>query len=263
MPKTYSLFLTTKRPSWSSLGGLGVACLQYWRRPLPCPHHPIASCHWFPNMADTRPPEKDHQRRASSGSFSKAEVEHQSRGPSVDQAAGPEDPDQRQRHDASARMENPLGGFSREQVVRMADEFCAKHGFTDDEDLRVFRLGAAIAGNDFRWDTIDGLRDDEKEALWIEVDHKWRANPKKLYGVIVVCVSLFTSLIPYIHSTILIDSRHFVLLYKAWTRQVSTSLLFFTISHPLILGPCPKSHHVRPHSRLLTRNSCKRSSVLL
>lgn len=142
-------------------------------------------------MADVRPPEKDGQRRESSGSFSKAEVEHQSRGPSVDQpAVGAEDEGLRQRHDASARMENPLGGFSREEVTRLAEEFCAKHGFTDDEDLRVFRLGAAIAGNDFQWDTIDGLRDDEKVALRTEVDHKWRANPKKLYGVIVVCVSV-------------------------------------------------------------------------
>lgn len=146
-------------------------------------------------MADASPSEKDHHRRESSGSYSKAEVEHQSRGPSVDQTAGAAgDEDLRQRQDASARMENPLAGFSREQVTRLAEDFCAKHGFTDDEDLRVFKLGAAIAGNDFQWDTIDGLRDDEKVALRTEVDHKWRANPMKLYGVIVVCVSLHTAL---------------------------------------------------------------------
>lgn len=106
-------------------------------------------------------------------------------------------------------MENPLAGFSREQVTRLADEFCAKHGFTDDEDLRVFRLGAAIAGNDFQWDTIDGLRDDEKVALRTEVDHKWRANPKKLYGVIVVCVSMPITLLPMkvYHTTLLLTSR--------------------------------------------------------
>lgn len=144
-------------------------------------------------MADAQPSEKDHPRRESSGSYSKAEVDHQSRGPSVDQTAGPGDEDLRQRQDASARMENPLAGFSPEQVTRLAEEFCAKHGFTDEEDQRVFKLGAAIAGNDFQWDTIDGLRDDEKVALRTEVDHKWRANPKKLYGVIVVCVSLHTS----------------------------------------------------------------------
>lgn len=150
----------------------------------------------YPAMADNLPSEKDHHRRESSGSYSEAEVEHQSRGPSVDQSAGAGDEDLRQRQDASARMENPLAGFSREQVTRLAEDFCAKHGFTDDEDLRVFRLGAAIAGNDFQWDTIDGLRDDEKVALRTEVDHKWRANPKKLYGVIVVCVSLPNSLYP-------------------------------------------------------------------
>lgn len=148
-------------------------------------------------MANARQSEKNHHRRESSGSFSKAEVEHQSRGPSLDQPAGPErDEELRQRHDASARMENPLAGFSREQVTRLAEEFCAKHGFTDDEDLRVFRLGAAIAGNDFQWDTIDGLRDDEKVALRTEVDHKWRANPKTLYGVIVVCVCMPNLLFP-------------------------------------------------------------------
>lgn len=145
----------------------------------------------------------------SSGSLSKAEVEHQSRSPSVDQpAAGAgEDEALRQRHDASARMENPLAGFSRDEVTRLADEFCAKHGFTDDEDLRVFRLGAAIAGNDFQWDTVDGLRDDEKTALRTEVDHKWRANPKKLYGVIVVCVSTpipFFLFYSGVHSAILL-----------------------------------------------------------
>lgn len=189
-------------------------------------------------MADTRPPEKDHNRRESSGSLSKAEVEHQSRGPSVDQPAGPEDEGLRQRHDASARMENPLAGFSRDEVTRLAEEFCAKHGFTDDEDLRVFRLGAAIAGNDFQWDTIDGLRDDEKEALRTEVEHKWRANPKTLYGVIVVCVCRPTLLFPSeVHNAIpsfdiktrntafmLIYFRHFALLYKEWTRQLSTGL---------------------------------------
>lgn len=185
MPKTNSPFLSTKRPSWSSLGGLGFACS------VGLSANPKLRVALIPDMADTGQSEKDHQRRESSGSFSKAEVEHQSREPSVDQAAAPEAEDeaQRQRHDASARMENPLGGFSREEVTRLAEEFCAKHGFTDDEDLRVFRLGAAIAGNDFQWDTIDGLRDDEMVALRTEVDHKWRANPKKLYGVIVVCVS--------------------------------------------------------------------------
>lgn len=148
-------------------------------------------------MADTRPPEKGQQHpRGSSDSVSKAEVKHQSRGPSVDRPSAPADEDLRQRHDASAKMENPLAGLGREQVARLADEFCVQHGFTDDEDIRVFRLGAAIAGNNFQWDTIDGLRDDEKEALRMEVDHKWRANPKTLYGVIVVCVSLLDSANP-------------------------------------------------------------------
>ncbi|KAI3394298.1 hypothetical protein diail_2945 [Diaporthe ilicicola] len=136
-------------------------------------------------MADIQPPETGHHPRGSSESVSKAEVEHQSREPSVEKPSATGDGDLRQRHDASAKMENPLAGLGREQVMRLSEEFCAQHGFTDEEDIRVFRLGAAIAGNNFQWDTIDGLTDDEKEALRMEVDHKWRANPKMLYGVIV------------------------------------------------------------------------------
>lgn len=136
-------------------------------------------------------------KRESSDYTSKAEVEHQTHSeaiPSVHGASASDD-GLRQRHDASAKLANPLAGLSQDALARMADEYCSEFGFTDQEDIRVFRLGAKIAGNDFQYDTIEGLTELEKEALWKEVNHKWRANPSKLYGVIIVCVSIYP---PYI-----------------------------------------------------------------
>lgn len=142
-------------------------------------------------MADIQPSEKD-LKRESADSASKAKIEHQSRSASITSLQRPSGSDDglRQRHDASAKMENPLAGLSQDMLARMAEEYCTEYGFTDEEDTRVFRLGAFIAGNDFQYDTIEGLTNPEKEALRMEVDHKWRANPTKLYGVIVVCVGI-------------------------------------------------------------------------
>lgn len=57
------------------------------------------------------------------------------------------DEGQRKRLEASARLENPLAGFSPQQLAQRGEDFCKQHGLTDEEDLRAFRLGAMIAGN--------------------------------------------------------------------------------------------------------------------
>jgi hypothetical protein len=54
---------------------------------------------------------------------------------------------QKRRLEASARLENPLAGYSPDQLAQRGEEFCKKHGLTEEEDLRAFRLGAMIAGN--------------------------------------------------------------------------------------------------------------------
>lgn len=51
-------------------------------------------------------------------------------------------------------MANPLAGLSQDALVCMADEYCTEFGFTNEEDVRVFRLGARIAGNEFQYDTV-------------------------------------------------------------------------------------------------------------
>jgi hypothetical protein len=57
------------------------------------------------------------------------------------------DEGQRKRLEASAKLENPLAGLSPEELAQRGESFCKKHGLTDEEDIRAFRLGAMIAGN--------------------------------------------------------------------------------------------------------------------
>ncbi|XDG03259.1 hypothetical protein ABKA04_002874 [Annulohypoxylon sp. FPYF3050] len=90
------------------------------------------------------------------------------------------------RLEASAKLEHPLAGLTTEQLGQRGEEFCAKHGFTNEEDIRAFRLGAIIAGNMNKYDTVDGLTDREKLVLDRELTHKW-SNPSMLYAVIVIC----------------------------------------------------------------------------
>ncbi|KAI1766560.1 hypothetical protein GGR53DRAFT_200578 [Hypoxylon sp. FL1150] len=123
--------------------------------------------------------EKGHPRKVSN--FSEAsQVENRA---SQDNIL---DGEERERIEASAKLENPLGGLTAEQLGQRGEEFCAKHGFTSEEDIRAFRLGAMIAGNMNQYDTIDGLTAREREVLDRELTHRW-SNPPMLYAVIVIC----------------------------------------------------------------------------
>ncbi|KAI0479242.1 hypothetical protein GGR56DRAFT_665064 [Xylariaceae sp. FL0804] len=90
------------------------------------------------------------------------------------------------RREASAKLENPLAGLSQDQLAARGAEFCAKHGFTAADDVRAFRLGAMIAGNMNRYDSIKDLTGREREVLDREITHKW-SNPIMLYLVIGIC----------------------------------------------------------------------------
>ncbi|KAJ3558164.1 hypothetical protein NPX13_g9769 [Xylaria arbuscula] len=96
------------------------------------------------------------------------------------------DEGQRKRLEASARLENPLAGYSPDQLARRGEDFCKQHGITDEDDVRAFRLGAMISGNMNKYDTVEGLTDREREVLDREITHKW-SNPTMLYAVIIIC----------------------------------------------------------------------------
>ncbi|KAF4833629.1 putative metabolite transport protein YwtG [Colletotrichum siamense] len=96
------------------------------------------------------------------------------------------DKEEQKRLEASQKLENPLGGFTPEQLGRMGEEYCEKHGITDEADVRAFRLGAMIAGNMNKYDTMRELTAQERAVLDGETTHKWR-NPKMLYAVVAIC----------------------------------------------------------------------------
>lgn len=93
------------------------------------------------------------------------------------------DQEEKRRLEASQKLDNPLAGFSPEQLGRMGEDYCQKYGINDDEDVRAFRLGAMIAGNMNKYDTMAELTAQERAALDGETTHKWR-NPKMLYFVV-------------------------------------------------------------------------------
>lgn len=133
----------------------------------------------------------DEKHDRASSSDSKPDVDHCDRAdsPTLSAPATAADNGLDERRHASAKAENPLAGLSEAELSRMVDEYCARHGFESEEDLRVFRLGALIAGKDFQWDAISGLTGEEIRGLEFERDHKYKSLPKTLVGVVVVCVS--------------------------------------------------------------------------
>lgn len=135
--------------------------------------------------------EEKKQRMGSTDSSNKPEAFHHDRAgsPSVSSpttAVGDNSSDHRY---AATKAENPLTGMSKEELKQLAEDYCSRYGFTSEDDLRVFRLGALIAGSDFRWDNVPGLTEAEVAGLELERDHKYKSLPKTLIGVVVVCVS--------------------------------------------------------------------------
>ncbi len=93
------------------------------------------------------------------------------------------DEDTARRVEINQRLANPLAGLSPAELATRGETYCRDHGITDEVDVRAFRLGAVIAANDNRFDTIDELTAREREVLEREATHRW-SNPGMLYWVI-------------------------------------------------------------------------------
>lgn len=130
--------------------------------------------------------EKDYHHRSSSESGTEYEhadhAEHAGDNSRLTKT-GTDEQYHRQR-EASQKMANPLAGLGPERLAAMGEKYCHEHGFTSEEDIRAFRLGAMIAGNENKFDTIKDLTDDERRVLGDEITHKWK-NPATMYGVII------------------------------------------------------------------------------
>jgi len=92
------------------------------------------------------------------------------------------------RLEASRKLANPLVGMSPEVLGTMGEDYARLAGLADDpENLRAFRLGAMIAGDQdstARYDRIADLTEEERNVLEREETHKW-SNPSMLYWVII------------------------------------------------------------------------------
>ncbi len=87
------------------------------------------------------------------------------------------------RTEMNQKLANPLAGLGPGQLAGMGETYCRENGITADEDIRAFRLGAVIAGNENRFDGVEDLTANEREVLEREITHKW-SNPGMLYWVV-------------------------------------------------------------------------------
>ena len=114
----------------------------------------------------------------------KTEVEHRDDPSSSNSKDEGLDEGARQRFEASQKLANPLAGLGLDQLSGLGEEYAKKAGFTDESDVRAFRLGAVLAGNGGNHQEIAELTETEREFLDRETTHKW-SNPSKLYYVII------------------------------------------------------------------------------
>ncbi|KAI1258427.1 sugar transporter-domain-containing protein [Xylariaceae sp. FL1019] len=85
------------------------------------------------------------------------------------------------------KIQNPLKGIPREQLMRDVEAFCQEKGL--EEHVLILKKGALVAQNPHAFEEIDGeeaLTAEEKDALTNEVLHKWRL-PWRLYLTIITC----------------------------------------------------------------------------
>ncbi|KAK3345430.1 hypothetical protein B0H65DRAFT_466638 [Neurospora tetraspora] len=122
----------------------------------------------------------DEKKRSTSSGFASgtAYAEHDDRASTLNS--------EKARLEASKKLANPLAGLSPQRLEAMGEEYAQMAGLTSEEDIRAFRLGARIAGDENNYDLIPELTEREKEVLVRETTHKW-SNPPMLYWVVVIC----------------------------------------------------------------------------
>ena len=84
----------------------------------------------------------------------------------------------------NAVFENPLAGIPPDQLMQDVEDFCHTYGLTDKVD--VIKRGALVARDAAHATEVEGLTQEEKEALVNEKTHKWR-HPWMLYWLCCMC----------------------------------------------------------------------------
>lgn len=121
---------------------------------------------------------------ASSRSSEQAEIEHRDQPgqdePKVNHGNAGVDDAAKAAHEKNQKLANPLAGLGHEKLSSMGEKYARFAGLDSEEDIRAFRLGAIIAGDENKYDTVKGITPEEIEVLEREVTHKWSSKAPKL-----------------------------------------------------------------------------------
>ncbi|KAI9820607.1 MAG: hypothetical protein M1827_004976 [Pycnora praestabilis] len=93
---------------------------------------------------------------------------------------------ERARRNLNAKLANPLAGYSHAELEDQGAQYAMKHQLGEEDDIRAFRMGAVLAQDPTKYDSIRGLDDSEREVLRKEFTNRW-SQPMLMYVVIVLC----------------------------------------------------------------------------
>ncbi|WAQ91775.1 hypothetical protein PtA15_15A167 [Puccinia triticina] len=93
------------------------------------------------------------------------------------------DPELQRIAELSAKLENPLSGFSTQELVQQAEEFCQANGLND--QLENFKRGAILAANPQDLDRIPGITAEERQFIDWETTRRWK-QPLMMYFIAVL-----------------------------------------------------------------------------
>jgi hypothetical protein len=82
------------------------------------------------------------------------------------------------------RIKNPLADIPDSRLLRQVEEFAAEHKLTD--IIPLLKKGALVAKDPANFESVDGITEEESDAIRNEVLHKWR-HPRALYFTIALC----------------------------------------------------------------------------
>jgi sugar porter (SP) family MFS transporter len=93
---------------------------------------------------------------------------------------------ERARQNINAKLANPLGEYSFEELRIMGRDYAKRYSLTEHDDLRAFEIGAMLARDPDKFEAVPGLNEDEAEVLKREITNRW-SQPRLLYLVIILC----------------------------------------------------------------------------
>ncbi|KIJ94154.1 hypothetical protein K443DRAFT_110897 [Laccaria amethystina LaAM-08-1] len=87
-------------------------------------------------------------------------------------------------NNVQAKIQNPLRGLSRKQLMENVEEFVKEKGLED--KLGLFKKAALLAQNPKDFEQISGMTVEDMEIIRRETTHRW-SQSRELYFTVVIC----------------------------------------------------------------------------